>query len=171
MVLSETDSFPPCPTPEGAARVDVGPLGQRQGRVLVIDDDASLRQCLATFLKVAGFSVEEADSGTEGMRRLAASPVDVVLTDLMMPGLSGWEVAERARIMRPGLPVVLMTGRPEALNSRAHVEGLVAHVLVKPFRMHEVVGIITGLIRGFGPRPQVSTGLAGGLKGSEAPPA
>jgi DNA-binding response OmpR family regulator len=170
-MISEAGNFQSRSIPRGAARLDEGPVEQRQGRLLVIDDDASLRQCLATFLKVAGYSVEEADSGTEGMRRLAASPVDLVLTDLMMPGLSGWEVAQAARILRPGLPIVLMTGRPEALNSRAHVEGLVAHVLVKPFRMHEVVAVITKLIRQVEPRPRLSLGSAGGLERSGAPAA
>ena len=132
----------------------------------MIDDDASLRECLATFLKVAGYLVEEAESGTEGMRRLAASPVDVVLTDLMMPGLSGWEVAQAARMLRPGLPIVLMTGCPDALNSQLHAEGLVARVLVKPFRMNEVVAVITRLIREDESRPRVRPGrpvVSGGL--------
>jgi DNA-binding response OmpR family regulator len=170
-VISEAGSFQSCPTPQGAARVDEGPVGQCQGRVLVIDDDASLRECLATFLKVAGYLVEEAESGTEGMRRLAASPVDVVLTDLMMPGLSGWEVAQAARMLRPGLPIVLMTGRPDALNSQLHAEGLVAQVLVKPFRMNEVVAVITRLIREDESRPRVSAGSAGGLGRSGSPAA
>lgn len=167
-MISGLGGFQSCVTPPDAVRVDGGPDGQWQGRVLVIDDDASLRQCLATLLKVAGFFVEEAGSGTEGMERLAASPVDVVLTDLMMPGLSGWEVARAARTLRPELSVVLMTGHPEALDSLLHTEGLVAHVLVKPFRMNEVVAIIQRLIRETGPRPQVSVASASSLGKSGA---
>lgn len=162
-MISEADSFQSCAAPQDAAGAGESPFGQGQGRVLVIDDDASLRQCLATFLKIAGYIVEEAESGAEGMRRLVASPVDVVLTDLMMPGLSGWEVAQAVRILRPGLPVVLMTGRPEALDSPLHAEGLVAQVLVKPFRMNEVVAVIQRLIREVGARPRVSAASASGI--------
>lgn len=97
--------------------------------------------------------------------------MDVVLTDLMMPGLSGWEVAQAARMLRPGLPIVLMTGRPDALNSQLHAEGLVAQVLVTPFRMNEVVAVITRLIRQDEPRPRVSAGSAGGLGRSGSPAA
>ena len=78
-------------------------------RVLVIDDDASLRYTLEAVLTDAGLSVETADGGAAGLAAFEARGADVVLTDLAMPGVDGMKVLEALRAQDPGVPVVMLT--------------------------------------------------------------
>jgi len=77
-----------------------------QPRILVVDDDAELRDLIGDFLGANGLSVETASGGAEMDRRLAANPVDLVVLDLMMPGEDGLSILRRLR--RPGGPGVIM---------------------------------------------------------------
>jgi predicted signal transduction protein with EAL and GGDEF domain/CheY-like chemotaxis protein len=82
------------------------------GRVLVVDDDFMLRSMAAKTLRHAGFQVSEAASGEEGLERFADANFDLVLLDVMMPGLDGFEVCQRLRATVRGarLPILLLTG-------------------------------------------------------------
>ncbi len=100
--------------------------------VLLVDDDRLVRLVAAEFLSEAGHSVIEADRGAAAMDVLRSVPVDVLVTDIRMPGeLNGWEVAEAARQLRPDLPVVYTSGF-SSTPIRA-VDG--AAYLAKPFPM------------------------------------
>jgi DNA-binding NtrC family response regulator len=79
-------------------------------RVLVVDDDASLRLTLALLLRARGFEVEDAGSAEEALSRLAAVPFDAIVSDVRMGPISGCELTCRAKRERPGLKVVLMSG-------------------------------------------------------------
>lgn len=110
--------------------------------VLVIDDDPPSREILACILRKAGYLVVEAAAGPEGLRRLCEAPVDLVVTDLQMPGLSGWEVARAVRRSRPSLPVVLVTGNPEVVHARPDLRELVSAILLKPFAAKSLEAIV-----------------------------
>jgi signal transduction histidine kinase/CheY-like chemotaxis protein len=115
-------------------------------RLLIVDDDPTVRHTLANLLRSAGHEVIEADGGSEGLARLADSSVDLVLTDLGMPGVSGWDIARASRERRPGLPVVLLTGwgdQPGMEESRER--GLVDRVLGKPIRLEDLQAVIAEL--------------------------
>ena len=115
-------------------------------RLLLVDDDPMVRQTLANLLRSVGHKVIEADGGSEGLARLADSSVDLVLTDLGMPGVSGWDVARASREQRPGLPVVLLTGwgdQPGMEESRER--RLVDRVLGKPVRLEDLQAVIAEL--------------------------
>ncbi len=116
-------------------------------RLLVVDDEASLRRCVAQMIRSAGHEVEEAASSAEGVRRLNGAPLDAVLTDLRMPGGSGWDVVRAAHALHPGLPVLVMTGCSDALEEGGGAEALAAGVLLKPFRMEDLLGRIAALER------------------------
>jgi two-component system nitrogen regulation response regulator NtrX len=79
-------------------------------RILVVDDEESIRRSLDGLLSDEGYRVETAGDGEEGLRRLEAEPPDVVLLDVALPGRDGLEILEAMRRARPGLPVVMMTG-------------------------------------------------------------
>jgi CheY-like chemotaxis protein len=80
-------------------------------RVLVVDDDPLVREVLARQLMAAGFEVLRAESGTEALALLAAGEyIDLLVTDLSMPGLDGLAVIREAQSRIPGLPAVLLTG-------------------------------------------------------------
>jgi CheY-like chemotaxis protein len=102
-------------TPPSAVSVS---RSARPLRVLVIDDEREVRTLLNEILTADGHEVVEAASGAEGLTLFAApTNVDVVLTDLGMPGMTGWEVARAVKARRASVPVVLITGwgdNPEA---------------------------------------------------------
>jgi len=102
-------------------------------RVLVVDDEESMRVTLAANLELEGHEVVEASTGEEALRLVRERPVDVVLADIRMPGLHGVELARHLRRERPGLPVVLMTAfAQESLVEDALAEGVFT-VMHKPF--------------------------------------
>ena len=118
-------------------------------RVLVVDDNLLNRELVTENLESAGYSVAQAEDGEEALRRVGAEPFDVVLLDVMMPGLSGYEVCERLK-ENPAtrlLPVVMIT----ALDKREdRVRGINAGAddfLNKPFDRAELLARVKCLIR------------------------
>ena len=103
--------------------------------VLVVDDDEFVREVMAASLEDAGYAVVEADSGAQALTLLRADTrVDVLLSDLTMPGMDGLQLIRAAQEIRPGLPAILLTGYTGAgasLAVGATVEGTFA-LLRKP---------------------------------------
>jgi len=116
-------------------------------RILVIEDNADLRGVLADYLEAAGNDVLCADNGGAGLAILAAEPVDIVLLDVQMPGMDGFEVLRRvrARLEWADLPVIAMTGLAfEEDARRCRDAGATLHV-AKPLRMAELLKILRSL--------------------------
>lgn len=110
-------------------------------RILLAEDDDSMRDFLAKALKRAGHEVEAVADGEEGLDALGdrAGRYDLLLTDIVMPGVDGIELARRAAEIDPGLKIMFITGfAAVALNagSRAPKE---AKVLSKPFHLRDLV--------------------------------
>jgi CheY-like chemotaxis protein len=103
------------------------------GRILVVDDDVTLRMLLRKALNKSGCHVEVADSGKTGLEMLKVESFDLVVLDINMPSMSGHELAEQIEKLYPNLPVVFMTAEPDAQNvKRAYAKGA-KDFLVKPF--------------------------------------
>ena len=77
---------------------------------VVVDDEATVRTVLADILTGAGHEVVEVDDGAEAIARFRAEPFDIVVTDLAMPRVSGWQVARAVKHVAPAVPVFLVTG-------------------------------------------------------------
>jgi len=102
-------------------------------RILLIDDNARVRATLAEMLITLGHSVRAAPGGREGLAYLEAGhSVDVVLTDLKMPQMSGWQVVQAVKARWPALRVGVITGTPEALGEQREPVDL---VLTKPISL------------------------------------
>ncbi len=114
-------------------------------RILLVDDDTPVRRTLAALLRASGQEVLEAAGGAEAIQRLAAAPVDVVLTDLGMPGITGWDVARAAKARDPRLPVVLLTGWGDQVVAEAPPGIRVDRVLTKPVPRSAVLAVIAEL--------------------------
>ncbi len=104
-------------------------------RVLVIDDEASQRSLIAATLQQNGFAVTEAADGDEGLRFAEAELPDVIISDVNMPGLDGFEVVQRlqAHARTASIPLILMTGAPQVNGMRRSMEKGADDYLPKPF--------------------------------------
>jgi len=118
-------------------------------RILLVDDDAAVRQTLAALLRASGQEVIEADSGPAALSWLETTAVDLVLTDLGMPQVTGWEVARAAKSRRPDLPVVLLTGWGDQTEAEVSTDAGVDRVLTKPVPRTTMLAVIAELL---GPR-------------------
>jgi CheY-like chemotaxis protein len=114
-------------------------------RVLLIDDDSMVRETAGRLLESAGHDVLTAESGSEGLRRLAEGPMDIVLTDLGMPEMTGWEVARAVRARDPRIPILLLTGWGDQFQDVAE-RSLVDGVLGKPFRLDDLQRAIAAAV-------------------------
>jgi two-component system, cell cycle response regulator CpdR len=107
--------------------------------ILVVDDDEAVRGFVASALRSGGYEVHAADSGRSAIQIVfgESAPFALLLTDVDMPGMSGIELAARLSAERPGLRVLLMTGRPD-MAEQARDRAFIAGVLLKPFTLSEL---------------------------------
>jgi CheY-like chemotaxis protein len=112
------------------------------GKVLVIDDDAWVRQALADALRQEGYEVVLARDGVDGLAKLQSTRPDVILLDVMMPGMDGWHFLS-ARLRDPDIveiPVILMTAHAAA--ALAGKQAGAVKVIAKPFQLDELLDTI-----------------------------
>ncbi len=113
--------------------------------ILVVDDEPDLRDLLSETLSEEGFRVHTAPSGEAALEHISGGgPADLVLMDVVMPGISGVEAMERMRRVRPGLPVVLMSGAPPPVRPWPPPEA--AAFLAKPLDMKRLVAELRALL-------------------------
>ena len=113
----------------------VGDPRLRDLRVLVVDDDLGILRTLKEILEAEGCSVETAGDGEAAMRRVETGAFDVVLTDVVMPKMDGYELFQAIHSLRPGLPVLMMTAfhyDRDHVIKRSRIEGLEGVVFKKP---------------------------------------
>jgi two-component system, OmpR family, response regulator MprA len=116
-------------------------------RILVVDDDRSLRDALRRALSLAGYDVELAGGGQEGLTKIAAEEPDAVVLDVGMPGIDGLDVCRRLRAAGNRVPVLMLTAR-ESVEDR--IDGLDAGAddyLAKPFDVGELKARLRALLR------------------------
>lgn len=114
-------------------------------KVLVIDDEPGVRQVLSEIVKTGGHDVQDAGGGEEGLEILAGSPFDVVLTDLGMPGMTGWEVAERVRERWPKMKIGLISGWGPQVETEKLEDHGVDFLCSKPFEIQNILETLAGI--------------------------
>ncbi|MFZ5477432.1 MAG: response regulator transcription factor [Myxococcota bacterium] len=117
------------------------------GRILVVEDEALVADVVRYNLEHVGYRVLAVETGEEGLRALAAEPFDLVLLDMMLPGISGLEVARRARAEGVTTPILMLTARGETPAKVAGLDAGADDYLVKPFAMDELKARVRALIR------------------------
>ncbi|MGI5246436.1 response regulator transcription factor [Dactylosporangium sp. CA-139066] len=123
------------------------PATERQPKVLVVDDEASIRALLSATLRLTGFEVRVATGGREALATAAEYGPDLVVLDVMMPDLDGFEVAQRLRTSGRPVPVLFLTAR-DSVEDR--ISGLTVGAddyVAKPFSLEEVVLRIRAILR------------------------
>ena len=111
--------------------------------ILIIDDDVHIGDMLEELLRLEGYRVSRAYSGTEALLTLSAARPDLVLLDLMLPGLSGEEVLPRIQ----GIPVIVLSAKADMDSKVSLLLGGAADYITKPFDMKELLARITVALR------------------------
>lgn len=107
---------------------------KRTTRVLLVDDEEDLLELLREMLESSGFAVLVSASGTDALKLIEefTGPIDLLLTDLRMPHMAGPELARRAKLLRPEMKMLFMSGNPDDALFSAQLEPG-AQILAKPF--------------------------------------
>jgi len=117
-----------------------------ESRVLVIDDDDDIRALVVTLLTRAGVTVRHAPNGRDGLREFHAWRPDLVVLDVSMPELDGWNVLDRIRDMS-SVPVLMLTARADELERVRGLQAGADDYVVKPFGKQELVARVQALLR------------------------
>ncbi|MGA3235453.1 MAG: response regulator transcription factor [Bryobacteraceae bacterium] len=125
--------------------------------LLLIDDDAELCALLGEFLKREGFTVECEHEGNRGLERAGQPGVDLVVLDVMLPGIDGFEILRRLRT-HSKVPVIMLTARGEDVDRIVGLEIGADDYLAKPFNPRELAARIRAILRRYEARPAAPAG-------------
>ncbi|MFG3715885.1 response regulator [Micromonospora sp. NPDC047730] len=117
-----------------------------EGRVLVVEDDASIREVTALGLRRAGFRVDTAVDGREALAAWRARPPDLIVLDVMLPGLDGIEICREIR-RTSGVPILMLTARTDTVDVVVGLECGADDYLRKPFDLPELVARVRSALR------------------------
>ena len=127
--------------------------------ILLVDDDAELCALMSEFLKREGFTVTFEHEGHRGLEKAAQPGVDLVVLDVMLPGLDGFEILRRLR-QQSKVPVIMLTARGEDVDRIVGLELGADDYLPKPFNPRELAARIRAILRRYEPRPAGAEGAA-----------
>lgn len=118
-----------------------------QRRILVVEDERTIAEAVAARLRAEGFAVESAHDGPTAVAKAKATNPDLVVLDIMLPGLDGIEVCRRLRAGAPELPILMLTARGRVPDRIAGLDAGADDYLVKPFDFDELLARIRALLR------------------------
>ncbi|HEX8598447.1 MAG TPA: response regulator [Chloroflexia bacterium] len=111
-----------------------------KGPILVVEDDILIREVICEILEDAGYQVESATCGSDGLRKVSSVQPALVLLDMRMPGLDGWEFADALKRGERQVPVVVMTAAVEGLSWATSIQA--QGYISKPFDVDELVTVV-----------------------------
>ena len=117
-------------------------------KILLVDDDHNIRQLVNLYLQKEGFEVMMADRGDEALKMFKASPPNLILLDIMLPGMDGWQVCREVRKIS-NIPIIMLTAKDETFDKVLGLELGADDYVAKPFDMKELVARIKAVSRRF----------------------
>jgi DNA-binding response OmpR family regulator len=124
-----------------------GELVEQQKRILIIEDDVDIADMLGVHLREERFEITHCARGDDGLRRLEQEPWDVLILDLMLPGVDGLEICRRARAMPRYTPIIIISARSNETHRIVGLELGADDYLAKPFSVLELVARVKALLR------------------------
>ncbi|MPZ14699.1 MAG: response regulator [Chloroflexi bacterium] len=115
--------------------------------VLVVDDERNITQLARMYLTADGFRVETAATGADALRHAHASPPDLVVLDLMLPDIDGWEVCRRLRSNGGDIPIIILSARTDDVDKIVGLELGADDYVTKPFNPRELVARVRAVLR------------------------
>ncbi|WP_029654043.1 sigma-54-dependent transcriptional regulator [Marinobacter daepoensis] len=119
-----------------------------KAQILIVEDDHDLREALVTTLELARFQVREAASAEDALVSLSRAPVDMVVSDVNMPGMSGHDLLAEVQRLYPGLPMMLITAYGQISHAVSAMQSGAIDYLVKPFEPQVLVDAVSRVVGG-----------------------
>lgn len=116
-------------------------------RIMVVDDDADIRELIRVYLAREGLTVMQASNGQEALNMLETTPADLVVLDIMMPLMDGWELCRELRAQYADLPLLMVTAKSESVHKVKGFQLGTDDYLVKPFDPVELVMRVKALLK------------------------
>ncbi len=116
-------------------------------RLLIVDDDKQIRELLAFDISHSGYIVDTASDGQEGLKKALENNYDLILLDVMMPKMNGYDVCRNVRIAKPNIPILLLTAKGTLEDKTEGFDCGADDYLIKPFEIQEVLLRIRALLR------------------------
>jgi CheY-like chemotaxis protein len=134
-----------------------GQATQTTGNILIVDDDPDYRWLLSSLFSLRGYQVNSVASGKEALNSVENNNPDVIILDIMMPGMDGWETFQQLR-ERSDSPVLILTGLGSMADAPKALQGSINDLMYKPFHSEELVARVKVLISNIQTQRQVSGG-------------
>jgi DNA-binding response OmpR family regulator len=115
--------------------------------ILVIEDDPDIRKLVRLHLEDAGYGITLETTGTNGLRRALSGSFDLIVLDIMLPGVDGLEICRQLRAERPDVPILMLTARSTELDRVLGLELGADDYLTKPFSVRELLARIKAILR------------------------
>lgn len=116
-------------------------------RLLIVDDDRDIRELLVYDIKSSGYMVDSAEDGEEGLKKAVQNNYDLILLDVMMPKMNGYDVCKNIRLVKPKVPIIMLTAKGTISDKTEGFDVGADDYLVKPFDIQEVLLRIRALLR------------------------
>ena len=119
-------------------------------KILIVEDGANIRELLRLYLEREGYTVLEAENGVEGIKKWKSDKPDMLLLDVMMPVMDGWEVCREIRA-ESDVPIIMLTAKGETADRVSGLEMGADDYIVKPLEMPEVIARVRAVFRRIAP--------------------
>jgi len=115
--------------------------------ILIVEDEKAMRSGLRDNLEIEGYNIEEAEDGTAGFEKIMANKYDLIIMDVMMPGISGFEVCKKVRASGIETPIILLTAKGEEIDKVLGLELGADDYITKPFSLRELLARVKAILR------------------------
>lgn len=116
-------------------------------KILIVEDEAAMRSGLKDNLEIEGYEIDEAEDGIKGLEKIKSNKYNLIILDVMMPGLSGFDVCKKARASGILTPIILLTAKGEEIDKVLGLELGADDYVTKPFSLRELLARVKVILR------------------------